>query len=700
MTKDILFLSMESPENNKDLSFDIFGVTVNVKEMGVNYNSKLMLSLVNKYADDFDVIAVSGVANPIQIGKVEIAHQVLRQIKLAAGATPVVDGANLREILVPWSMNYFSKKNPGILTGKKLGFYAGAVQHYLIDELKQLQGQMVFADPYFFTNTPVLIKSKKKLDSILLKTRHYLQNKKVSAFKDRDFSKTILKKNPIFNDFFKSDVFFLNGAQLQYIKLQDLSGKTVIIDRLDEKSEEALKAANAATVYQCLPNVQENYFRSFTKLEALFQCLKEESSPLEKEEIERFINQFDLSPKEVQFEKEIENDVVQKFAFIIHPLDKFDLLKIPCLPKKLRRNKHMASFLDSISHTFPGFHYGRITGIVSDFDGTKVEGDIYTVTETPKTMLSRPVEKMYKKFLSIASNADKNGNKIMGLGAFTKIVGDAGVTVNKRSPIPVTTGNSLSAAATLWAAKYAIHQMNFVNIIDEKYDGTVMVVGATGSIGKVNSKVLSKSWKKLIIVAPKLYKLIDLKSEIQKINPNCEVICSTSANKYANECDLIITTTSAHGQKILDIDLVKPGCVICDVARPFDITKEDALRRPDVLVISSGEVELPGSDVHIGLDLGLDGKSVYACLAETALLALDKQFTSFSLSRDISYEKIYIIDQLAKKHGVKLSAIMGHDMHITDEEMALCRAHALKKREEIVEDNPRTNEITLSEELR
>ena len=255
---------------------------------------------------------------------------------------------------------------------------------------------------------------------------------------------------------------------------------------------------------------------------------------------------------------------------------------------------------------------------------------------------------MYKKFLSIAKDAEKRGNKIMGLGAFTKIVGDAGVTVNKRSPIPVTTGNSLSAAATLWAAKYAVHQMDFVNVVNQTYDGTVMVVGATGSIGKVNSKVLSKSWKKLIIVAPKLYKLIDLKSEIQKINPDCEVICSTSANKYASECDLIITTTSAHGQKILDIDLVKSGCVICDVSRPFDISKSDAIRRPDVLVISSGEVELPGSDVKIGLDLGLEGKSVYACLAETALLALDKQFTSFSFLEILVLKKIYIIDRLAK----------------------------------------------------
>ena len=47
---------------------------------------------------------------------------------------------------------------------------------------------------------------------------------------------------------------------------------------------------------------------------------------------------------------------------------------------------------------------------------------------------------------------------------------------------------------------------------------------------------------------------MDLKKELEAINLDCEVICSTSANKYAGESDLIITTTSAHGQKIIDID--------------------------------------------------------------------------------------------------------------------------------------------------
>ena len=51
-------------------------------------------------------------------------------------------------------------------------------------------------------------------------------------------------------------------------------------------------------------------------------------------------------------------------------------------------------------------------------------------------------------------------------------------------------------------------------------------------------------------------------------------------------------------QRIVDITKCKPGAVICDVARPPDISREEAALRPDVLVIESGEV-LILSLIHI-----------------------------------------------------------------------------------------------------
>ena len=65
----------------------------------------------------------------------------------------------------------------------------------------------------------------------------------------------------------------------------------------------------------------------------------------------------------------------------------------------------------------------------------------------------------------------------MGLGAFTSVVGDAGVTVARNLQIAVTTGNSLTAATAIAEpAGSRSHELR-----PEK--ARVVVVGATGSIG-------------------------------------------------------------------------------------------------------------------------------------------------------------------------------------------------------------------------
>jgi fumarate hydratase class II len=58
---------------------------------------------------------------------------------------------------------------------------------------------------------------------------------------------------------------------------------------------------------------------------------------------------------------------------------------------------------------------------------------------------------------------------------------------------------------------------------------------------------------------------------------------------------------------------------------------------------------------------------------------MEGKFESFTLSRNINYEKVIEIDKLAHEHGVRLSNIMGHNGFITEEEFNLCREHAIKK---------------------
>lgn len=135
------------------------------------------------------------------------------------------------------------------------------------------------------------------------------------------------------------------------------------------------------------------------------------------------------------------------------------------------------------------------------------------------------------------------------------------------------------------------------------------------------------------------------------------------------DCDLIVTATSAFGQRIVDISRCKPGAVVCDVARPADINKAEADLRPDVLVIESGEVLIPG-DIDFGYNIGLPPKTAYACLAETALLAMEGRFEDYTLGRNITIERVKEIYHLFKKHEFQIAGLRSFDEYVTDEVVA------------------------------
>lgn len=367
---------------------------------------------------------------------------------------------------------------------------------------------------------------------------------------------------------------------------------------------------------------------------------------------------------------------VDNFGFVIHPLSTDYLQKLGVIGFITRFKKDFPRKIERLVTRFPGYRYGKILNIQSP-TGRRVNGYIYAVTETPKMMLRGNTGRIYKKLIRLSRMAAGDGARLFGLGAYTKVVGDAGITVEKNSPIPLTTGNSLSAASILWAADYAVKKIGLVGFHNDKYAGRMMIIGATGSIGKVCAKLMAGKWNELVIIAPRIKALETVRQEIRAIAPDCNVIVGNHANDHVDKCDAIITCTSAL-RKIVDINRVKPGAIICDVSRPFDITREDARKRPDVLVIAAGELLLPGTP-DIACDLGLPDRRVYACLAEVALLTLEGRFESFSLGRDLDHLKIKEMDLLARRHGFMLAPLMSHGQIVQEEDFRMCRCQAVRR---------------------
>ncbi len=342
--------------------------------------------------------------------------------------------------------------------------------------------------------------------------------------------------------------------------------------------------------------------------------------------------------------------------------------------------KFVMNRVESFAAHLPPMVYCKMENIVSP-TGAEAEGWLITVGGTPKEMLARSPEFTYRRLLAAAKMAEKMGAQIMGLGAFTKVVGDAGVTVARRSRIPITTGNSYSASGALWAAHDAMKRMGLVKLhpVDKHVMAKTMVIGATGSIGSVSARLLAMAFEEVVIAGRDMKKLERLKASILKDTPKANVVCSTDYDELLGEMDMIVTSTSGAGKKILDITRVKPGCVITDVARPLDLPPEEVAKRPDVMVIESGEIELP-TPVKGLKNIGLPPNVIYACLAETIVLALEGRFEVFTIGRDTEWEKVKEIYKLGLRHGMKLAAISGANGVYTDEDIARVVALAREAR--------------------
>lgn len=369
-----------------------------------------------------------------------------------------------------------------------------------------------------------------------------------------------------------------------------------------------------------------------------------------------------------------QNDGVNRFAFVVHPLDVGFIHRYGPLRWTRRLPDRMVE--SAIAH-LPPFPLARVTGARSPATGQRVEGILIGLGATPRQMLRRDPSFTYRRLVRAARMAAARGARIMGLGAFTSVVGDAGVSVSRRAPISVTSGNSLTVSATLETAKQAARRMEL-----DPSTIRAMVIGATGSIGAACARMIARWTRDVVLVSIEPDRLVALERLIRSETPEARIVVATTPRGLLGDRDVIVTATSAFGQRILEIVECKPGAVICDVARPPDISAAEAALRPDVAVLESGEVLLPG-EADLGYDLGLPPGVSYACLAETALLAMEGRFESFTLGRDLRLDRIQEIYRLFRMHDFRIAPLRSHGKLLTDGDFAHKRDMAAALRSDL-----------------
>ena len=296
----------------------------------------------------------------------------------------------------------------------------------------------------------------------------------------------------------------------------------------------------------------------------------------------------------------------------------------------------------------------KVTGIESP-TGAKTEGWFIGLPLTPNQMTKTlPIEEVYDKIAKCGDLGAELGADILGLGAFTSVVGDGGVSVAKRTKIKaVTTGNSYTVATAIEGTLEACRRLGV-----DLPSATLAVVGATGSIGKTCALVLGRSFGKTILVGRDLERTQAVAHELDNARATTNVA-------DIREADAIITVSSA-GKELILPEHLKPGAVVCDVARPRDVSARVSKERPDVLVLEGGVVRVPGN-VEFNLRFGFPEKTAYACMSETMMLALDDRIENFTLGKDVSVEQVDEISRLAHKHGFELAGFRSFEKAVDEE---------------------------------
>jgi len=648
-------------------------------------NLDLIKEKLHQALAEYDAVALEGLAGTFRIGNETFRHRyVWRKLGLEGCSERVSDGAMLQETLERFLVKQAAEQLSAEIKDKRILFFCGLNRYGSADVLSRYSKHMLFGDMLYgfrlgipILSFPAFVNTAKRLVRTVGRTPAHW------------FWPTARRSPPIMPRFRyyirNADVIVGGITYFQRYMPDSLAGKTVFCN-VHNDAEIELFAERGARYLVSLTPVVDGVFVPLAVLEA---GLKLDASNRSTSDIENFylgeIHRLALKPHIIDLQPEGSEDLalvelpqhapeplepikevqlspskeVSKFCFVIHPLSFEYVARL----QVMRALSHFvpARFLEDALAQVKPWPIGLVRGVVSA-TGAKAEGILYVIPMTSKAIMRFPPEFLYRRLLQVAEAAAGNGCQLMGLGAYTSVAGDAGLTVSQRSPIGVTSGNSYTVAATLLTLERAATRCGI-----DISRAHLLIIGATGSIGAICARMAAKRVGELSLVSPRPEKLLELRRIIEQDNPGMKTAINMSryAGDFVGKADGIITTTSSV-EPVVDIAALKPGCLVLDVARPPDIKADVAAQRDDVLVIESGEVKLP-EGAEVTYNIGLPKGVIYACLAETLLLALDGRFGHFTLGREIEPAKVNLIAEIGQKHGFELANIHSFGAVVPDE---------------------------------
>ena len=673
--KTAVGISLGSGEHNFEFDTDFLGHRLKVWRLGTDASMTKTVGLLKSWERTADAIGIGVVKDRYTLPSRRYLETDIARLTSVVTVVPVTTGARLADILQEWAVRHVQNTLGSYFTNASVLFFSGMSNLKLAQTMCEYTQNVSFADPLLQLGIPKLLNSLDALQLYTAGAHHVLDwtlPGVMSSDPVKEWTRFLLRKA-----IHGATVVVAPVHDLEDFDRDDLAGKTIVTSTVSDERLAKLRDKGVAMVVDGSPFLFDHVIAPSLLDAMIIAATGKRPGELLEDDYLEILTRLEVEPR-ILYPNGFKR--VNRFAFVIHPLSQEYFKKVKSI--ELLSQVSPPVFMDTLEKAMaymPPFVYSKVTGIKSP-TGVEAEGWLISVGGTPKEIMNHDPEFTYRRLLEAAKIAKQLGAQIMGLGAFTKVVGDAGATVARQAPLPITTGNSYSASGALWAARDALLRLRLVPAPKPggKMAMKAMVVGATGAIGSVCARLLAMAADEVYMVSPETAKLLSVKESILKDTPDARLFLSSRADKDIADMDMIVTATSGAGRKILDIMKVKPGCVITDVARPLDLPPSEVAKRPDVLVIESGEIQLPGT-VQMK-NIGLPENVAYACLAETIVLALEGKFESFTVGRDIEWEKVREIYRLGLKHGMKLAAISGVNGPYSDADIERVRELALAAR--------------------
>jgi len=287
--------------------------------------------------------------------------------------------------------------------------------------------------------------------------------------------------------------------------------------------------------------------------------------------------------------------------------------------------------------------------------GSEVEGLILLLPLLPEEMARRGMKQVSQEIERAVDLAAHLGARVVGLGGHTTPFSRRGRAVTGRGPA-ITTGSALTAG-TAFAATHRLLQQRRLGLGEL----SVAIVGARGSVGGLCARLFARAGARHLVLVGNPAKgangLQRLQRELEWAAGAVEVL--TDLDRLV-ECQVIITATAAV-EPVLDRAPLAPGTIICDVARPSDVS-ERLRARADLTVFDGGLVALPDPEACFGPGniLRLPRGVQLACLAETILLTLEADSHDHGIGEDVPLEEVDAMLRLAQRHGFRLAPFSGN----------------------------------------